>query len=338
MIAVVGDVHAGNRRPFSRVLDNGLNSRFVDTLQALKSVADMCRKCAVSHVILLGDIFESPGETVPKDVLIWIKNALTRLAESASNELIILSGNHDLHRGKSILTMFEDIPNITVVTAPVWYPVSQYDCLFIPYNRDPEKIKEQLKELTEDRGYTPDQLLFGHFECKGVVVGKAGYKTPIGINIVKLPDIFHHRFFGHIHKPMELDGVVFVGSILQNKTDEEGDEKRIILLHNDGTYRSVGLRGPRFQTVEITDPALFEDNGRDYYILKLKKPGMEDHLPRGHRFKLVHDYTTERKQRLQAKPTDTLDTLLTRYLEGLDTKLDKSDLMETTLGIWKETK
>jgi len=342
-LLIVGDIHCGNKRPFSTITEEGLNSRFADTLQVLKDISDIALSREVDGIICFGDIFDTHGETLPKDVLLWTKNAISRLVDASSGDLIILSGNHDLYQNRSLLTIFEDMPGIHVVDTPQWVYAYGWNCMMIPYARDIRRTRNALKYLEEESpGGKEDQLLFTHIEIQGLTVGKNNYHLPTGIKRSEFPDIFKYKFAGHIHSVKDLDDVICVGSVVQTRADEEGDKKRVILIDDMGNLERIPLNGPRFKTcvvtgngIDIIKDEMKENN--DYYTIILKNPVPEHQLPTGHRVKIVRDYRTEREERLPSKHTDSHDKLLVKYLDKLDTKLDKKELTKSVLKTWVKT-
>jgi len=119
-VLVLGDLHAGNKKPFSTVMGGGLNSRFSDSLRVLSSISDYVSGMAIRTLVFLGDIFEAPGPTIHKDVLIWVHNSFKRIADKCE-QVFIVSGNHDYFRDKSVLTVFDDISNVRVISEPETY-------------------------------------------------------------------------------------------------------------------------------------------------------------------------------------------------------------------------
>lgn len=330
---IIGDIHAGNRKLFSTITSEGLNSRFVDTLIVLKDIATYATETNQQTLIFLGDIFEAPGEGIHKDVLIWTHNAFKRLS-SQCEKLIILSGNHDLYRGQSILTIFDDIENCIVITKPTWIPLEEYNCCFIPFARNQELLYAWL--LDAGMKATEDSLLFGHFATKGVRTGVVQLKD--GLDIQYIPtDKFKYIFLGHIHSPQVTKNIIYPGSILQNNMSERGEDKYIIDFTN--ILQSIKIHGPQFHSIEISND--LEDsegviNDTDYYDIILKQPVDETDLPQGFRFRIIKDYSLSREERLDIKKESSKKEMLQKYLDKLETTQDKNKLISLTMDIWNK--
>lgn len=322
---IFSDVHGGNRRLFATMTKEGLNSRFVDVLEVVRGIARYADKTRQRSIVCLGDVFESPGETIHKDVLVWLHNAFRRLASNADN-VYILSGNHDLYRGRSVLTVFDDIPNVRVVSEPSWITIEGYDCAFVPFIRNVEELRDTLKQIDEEAKGLIDPLLFGHFDIKDINVGRPGQesRTKKGINMNEIPfEPFKEVFLGHIHRPSDSGNIHIVGSILQTVRSESGDLKRLFTF-NDGQLKEIKLGGPKFHIVEICGgdfnefEAMRNDSPEDFYDLVLKDPVTGYILPRDYRVRIIRDYGSVREERMDVKRADSQRDLLIKYLEGLD--------------------
>lgn len=340
---ICGDIHAGNKVPFSTTTKDGLNSRFVDTIKALWRVDDLIHKGLGSTLIFLGDVFDAPGETINKQVLLWVHNAFSNLANSAER-IYILTGNHDIHRGHSMLGVLGDIESITVIDKPEWITIEGFDCLFIPFMRDPKDIISALAEMCGVPGDGKPSVLFGHFNVEGVIAGKALHRIDNHtIPLKKIPEGFEYVVLGHVHTPQHLGNILYLGSLLQANSGEEGDTKQVAVLDKNG-LELIPFPGPQFHTVDIFKgdiSALSDIRGaapEDYYTLVLHDPIDESKLPRDHRVRVIRNYDMMVEERLDVKKADSKEELLKKYLENIETKLDKEKLVELALEVWEESR
>lgn len=336
---IVGDIHAGNKRPFSTITSTGINSRLADTLTILRDISAYSSKIHNKNIIFLGDIFDCPGETIPKDVLIWVHNAFRRLSDSCNN-IVIISGNHDCFRGRSVLGIFDDIKNVTIILEPTTIKIEERLCYFIPYTRDAEQLLDWLKEA-QDVG-VENAVLFGHFSVKGSWAGKQFYHLNDGIPIGDIPTSFEYVLLGHVHSAQQLGHVVYVGSIMQINASEEEEEKHMIELTDK--LRVIPLGGPRFHTVEIHNgdfsylKTMRTEHPDDYYTVVLKDQISEEELPKSdHRIRVIRDYDGMREERLEIKKTESLEDLLKKYMEEYETTLNKEKLIEVIDGIFRHS-
>jgi DNA repair exonuclease SbcCD nuclease subunit len=305
----------------------------------LKDIANYSVKTKQKTIIFLGDIFDVPGPSIDKQVLIWTHNAFKRLASSCE-AVYILSGNHDIYQNRSILSVFDDIKNITVISEPMVTEIEGRPCHFIPYTRDVEQLRDWLKEAgTVD---AEGAVLFGHFSVSGAYAGKTFYRLKDGVDINLVPtDKFQYVILGHVHSAQIIKNVIYVGSIIQANASEENEKKYMIELTDK--LRPIPLGGPQFHTVEVSNGdysrllRMRDEHPDHYYTIVLQDSVSEEALPKysnDHRIRVVRDYESMREERLEIKKTDTLENLLTKYMEEYETDLDKETLIKAVEGIW----
>jgi len=183
--------------------------------------------------------------------------------------LVILIGNHDRINDRDFLSdispfyVMKFIPNITVVDSTTWID----DEIYVPYV-EPGKFLDALKIINYDPsvdGIKHPRFIFAHQEFKDSQMGSV--KSIKGdIWKIEYPTVFT----GHMHEYQVLpQGIICVGSLIQNKFDNHHDKALIILNFDNTEHKYVRYHlksAPRTLILKFTQNDLddFEDKIRNY--------------------------------------------------------------------------
>jgi len=249
------DLHLDNYRPFSKILANGMNTRLLDQFDVIRKVASCIENEHPEAVLFLGDMFNGTTESLPK--IIYNAGFLTVQAWSKVAPLYILVGNHDIYRGMHVLSTFETLPNVHIISHTTKIKLGNYEVDLIPWGDTPP----------EERG----DICAGHLEVYGAMMD-AAYACKGGIQPTSF---FGYKYvlLGHFHNPQ--DFVVpgcqcarYIGSIMQ--TDRRRSSEGLMgitMLENDGTLKSFPISSPR-----IYDVVLDTEEAMEKFIQEILDP------------------------------------------------------------------
>ena len=91
-IAFVGDPHLSSKTPSSRLDDYAIS-----TIDKLDKLLNLCKKENITHVVLLGDLFNTPTDT-----LLYVNRVMQKFKEFERNNIFVFSilGNHSVSNMK----------------------------------------------------------------------------------------------------------------------------------------------------------------------------------------------------------------------------------------------
>jgi len=221
-LVAIGDPHLRRTDPLGVVGPDGRNTRLKDKLSALKGIIDYSIANNATHIIFLGDIFDSIN---PPD---WLKRLFWETVLPAYKKGIkirIIIGNHDRTESDNYNFASDNVilpENILIIPHESMVeniPLSDRDQPFtikyIPYKNKGE-IEEDLK--------SPTDATFGHFEIAGAQLAPDNTKIRHGIDAKAVQSRL--TWLGHIHKFQEFrPGFAFIGSTVKCDFGEVNNQK-----------------------------------------------------------------------------------------------------------------
>ena len=239
MIVFSSDWHLHPFKRFSTITEEGYNSRLWEQLEVITAVVDWANDHGAKYFILPGDIFHAQGEYLNKDVI----RAGYVLLDRIKAELIILPGNHDIFRQKTVFRQFKDIAH--VITTPTVMTLEDEDWAFVPFNR---KFSDFQKGVETVKGA---DYLVCHQMFTGVKIGpeQFGFRLKDVFDSTGITS-FRAVISGHCHKHQQLGNIWYVGSPLQMNFGDEGDD-RGFMFYEQGLFTFMPVAGPRFETIEL---------------------------------------------------------------------------------------
>ena len=215
-VLCVGDVHA-------------TPSELQDCEALLRLVKETINKHNVEHVLFLGDNHHCHNVLDSRVVSFWtdVINYFVR----HSCRVTFLIGNHDFMSPTIMqphsMVAHKNIPGVDIVDVPVRLS----DTLFcaMPYFYDPVEFINEAVKLKEQN---PDvNTLFCHQTFCGASDG-LGFCSKDSVEPSAVP--FKSIVVGHIHKPMHLGKVWYVGSPRDRTLTDAETETRHIYVLEDG--------------------------------------------------------------------------------------------------------
>lgn len=343
MYLFFSDLHCHNWPQFSTRLANGLNSRFQDCLNILDQAATIVQQYHVQHVFFLGDLFESRTKI---DIDVWNKTwqAMKRLTEVTPQRVWLLKGNHDCHDKIGSVHSLEHFRPLCEVIAKPWVclPIANAHIAAFPYTDDVATLKQQLAELTSV------DLVLLHQSIREGTIGPYSRTIAAELSLSDLPmDRTRYVFAGDYHKRQFFgpdNRVHYIGSPLQLKSDEAGEEKGFTLV-DPATWQlytvpSVAPRFCLFETPRAAEIAIDEqqvDTERDFVRVRYESSDaaaaerLKDSFP-----SIQLDRQRPQRQPL-ARTTAAVTTddraLVTEYVQQRNTNYDQQRLIDVGMQL-----
>lgn len=220
--------------------ENNIPLRLHEIFNAIRQMCEYARDHKIDLFIVAGDINDLKN-IIHAKAFILLKKILE---EYEDLQFLFLHGNHDSTERIDKDSSIELLCNDRNIRCHVNAVLVEGDITFLPYSKN---MVEQLRQLDRNK------ILIGHF---GVNEAQLSNGTSIKSSI-KLSDLtkFDKVILGHYHKPQELANVIYVGSPIQLRRDEAGEEKRFLVVDTDNLQiESVPITGYRkYYTLIIDD-------------------------------------------------------------------------------------
>ena len=238
---ITADLHLHPHPSWSRVLENGMNSRLEVGKRALFHLTELAAR---DVLVISGDLLHD-RESIPVEVL-DVLGEWQQLVRQHQVTVWLLSGNHDqyLRSGDChSIKCLRGNPDIHVITEPTRLKLdAEYH--FIPYYADPEQTEAALAKLPGSC------TVFMHCDIKGAYAN-GGHKCEHG---VQLGDQERLIIAGHYHRPQQVArNVHYVGSPYQTVSSEAGEGKRYFRLVNGNKLTSHDLTFPEFRSITFRE-------------------------------------------------------------------------------------
>lgn len=232
-IAIISDLHFGNKKNDEIFLNNALNVFNNEIIPYLK-------KNKIKDIYILGDIFDSRNT-----INIKIKNAVYNLFDINLKDfnIIMILGNHDIFYKNSTavhsLKMFKKFSNVEVIEDIALKIVDNRKFLFVPWqlNYDEFKTKVTHKNIHCD-------VCFGHFDINECYMNKLSTLTKDGLPKDLFFNNYNITFSGHFHSSSKTvrghSEIVYVGTPYELNRNDRNEPKGFCILDTDTmTYEFV---------------------------------------------------------------------------------------------------
>lgn len=287
ILAHLADLHLGYRAYHRLVPGEAggsprFNARERDVSQAFRAALDRIIELRVDLVLVAGDVFHTvrPSNTAIADAFRQFARLQDALPETP---ILIIAGNHDSPRAAetgSILTLLQEIPNITVVdreTRVVEYPHLDTAVLCLPHNA---LASGPLGALEPTPGVGTN-LLAMHATVRGEEVDRLlGYASEFGGAQIEIDDIrvehWDYVALGHYHIATQLaPNMWYAGAIERTSTNVwiETGAKGFVTWDTEkgqGTFHPVPTRSivdlPRFSARAPDGPHFLDGSEIDQHI------------------------------------------------------------------------
>lgn len=225
-IALISDLHFGIKKNSDLFLENSLKCIKEEFIPAL-------RKRAISHIYILGDIFDNRNT-----INVKVKNAVFDLFnEDLKNfKIKIIVGNHDIYHKSTTdinsLKMFTKFTNIEIIDEITLQNVDGRKFLFVPWQVDYKKFQEKVA----DSNFHCD-VCFGHFDINRCYMNKHNIMTNDGLN----PEVFFNNytltFSGHFHirsiTKSDTREIIYLGTPYELNRNDRDEPKGFCILDTE---------------------------------------------------------------------------------------------------------
>jgi DNA repair exonuclease SbcCD nuclease subunit len=269
-IAVVADVHLGNRREFGGPYSGGINERGRASLEALRYAVLVAKSSKCDAFLIDGDLFDSdrPEPQILKETLLILEEA---------PPVLVLLGNHEMRTGDQgdhslgplyLIADVIDRPQIVRVESESGSPI---DIVAVPFRPGPaeEWLPEALSSFDSDKSQLP-KILAIHLGISDNDTPSYMAASEDSIGVGRLRRLCNeHRIDGvvagnwHEHEMWEPSdervGVYQVGCLCPTDFRNPGVESYGLMgiLEFEPSqpiqYRSIPVPGPRFLQVSSVD-------------------------------------------------------------------------------------
>lgn len=248
-----------------------INSRLLDQYNALRHMADICKKENVEVLVIAGDIFHKRGN-LPTETLYVAKKIITYFSQKLKIPVYILAGNHD-QDSNSIKPLDNLVSlegeNIYISSIPEEIELNDNTILrMVPYRHNRSIVLSEFKKSVSKE---VDTILVSHIGVSGASLGKQVYVSSDDFSI---KDINSKKYkfvaLGHFHKPQNLTkNTFYCGSPVQMNFGEEGESHGFYIGDTlEDTLVFYELPAPKFVTSTSTENAKEESLKGNYVRLK----------------------------------------------------------------------
>lgn len=247
---------------FSKILPNGLNSRFQDQLNVQDEIFNFAKQQKETGEVVVihnGDLFESMTEKINKQFFLTVYEKFVQYSKE-DIPIILLVGNHDWldkTEKRHIIQPFKEIENVIVVDNE-WRVefLKNISLGFIPYTKG--NFLDRIKEIKKQVKGIEHKYLFTHQGISGAMVGPRDIFLKEEFSITDFGiDAFDLIFNGHYHKAQSLGShnamyspkFIIIGSPLQKDFGERNDTKGFLFLDTDIDPKKpkfIKTNGPKF--------------------------------------------------------------------------------------------
>lgn len=213
----IGDIHLSFYSN-DKLDDNNFPERLIKIINALKFVANYCRKNNIKHIDILGDLNHDKN-IVYIDAL---KLFIDFIEEYNDIQFTILSGNHDLTsltiQKNSVISLLKHYNNINYIDEPTVID----NMTWVPYSNN------LVNEIADCK---PNHILLSHFGLNEAKL-QSGLSIVSDITLIKLKK-WRLVLLGHYHGPQVIDGkvtwVYYTGNLVHLNWNDKNEKKRFLI-------------------------------------------------------------------------------------------------------------
>jgi DNA repair exonuclease SbcCD nuclease subunit len=304
------------------------------------------RKYKIDTVIHMGDMFDNRKSTDYWSID-WTKRVI--LEPLKKYKVHVILGNHDIFyknttKLNSPMLLLNDYKNIKVYDKPSTVQVGEQDLFFIPWIT-PESEQETLDSIRN----TPARVAMGHLELSGFYVNK-GTIQQHGMDRGTF-DKFDKVFSGHYHMRNDDGKIFYLGNPYQLYWSDYNDKRGFTIFDTD-TYELTKIDNPyeMFKICYYDEDNIEEDlSSYEGCIVKLIVKNKTDHKKyekfldnlnktEPYELKIIENIqiNSDFDADEAVENEDTL-TLLKRYVDESEIKLNKNRIKDLIQSIYKES-
>lgn len=202
-------------------------------------ISDVSIKSDTMMAMNLGDTFHQALRFYVERYNYVIKALNDITLSTMSKAMVVLEGNHDRNEMTSAVDTVENINGITLVKNSIKVKfISEINShfIFVPYIRDPEKLKTAFKTLSDKfSGSKTKTYVFCHIDIKEAYEGLISSSYQLSqfnsyddLNLGTYTAVFS----GHIHfKKTIRNNFHYIGATLNHNFSDSADRKGLTILH-----------------------------------------------------------------------------------------------------------
>lgn len=278
MPVIFSDVHFHNWAACSKI-ENGINSRLLDTINATKEAFDYALT-KDKIVLFAGDLVHTRGSLTPSVFNQIVK--LWREYEQKGLEFYMIAGNHDSEdlNSESLRTAIDSLESsqchvITQDSAGFELPYSNVSLWAYSWKEDLDELEAML--FRDNKHYKPNDIVMIHAPITGFVphISK-------GLDPEKLMELnCRYVFAGHIHKfGCYKDKVYSIGSLTQQNFGDAGKKLGFLYLGKNGFVQQIETKAPHFLDLNSTkisnSPVFIKEVQNSFVRVTLENVSEED--------------------------------------------------------------
>lgn len=230
-IVFLADLHIKNWTD-EKFVDNNIPLKLHEILSCVKQAIEYSLNNSIKKIVIAGDTNDLKN-IVHYDAFILFKKLISSYSDKI--QFVFLSGNHDessLDTKSSSIELFSDMNNVKVIFKDEYI---EDNITYVPWN---SKIKEKIQNINKN------DILVAHFGLtEAQLVSDLSIVSPISFKDLKK---FKLVILGHYHKPQQVGHVWYVGSPIQLRRSETGEEKRFLVVDtNTLDVESIPFTGYR---------------------------------------------------------------------------------------------
>lgn len=326
----LGDLHLDNYKSFSTILPSGINSRLLDQINVIRDIGKIIKKQKPTAVIFLGDLYNGISESLPK--IIYNAGFLTAKTWSENTQVYFIVGNHDIYRGMHVLSTFESLPNVHIISQTTKVKLDGYEIDMIPWNNP----------LPKEKG----DICAAHLEVQGTWMdANKSHKCDRGIFPT---DLFGYRyvFLGHFHTPQEIEvpgttNAQYIGSVMQMDL-RRSHEGFMGIIRLDEGIAGLSIDSPRIRILTIDSQKDADDLKEhfvkelpyDYYKIIITKENIGFDMDSNH---FIVEYNlpevTTSRLGLESAQQINLQQIVETYIDSANIALNKNKVKEVAKEI-----
>ena len=309
-------------------------------------VIPFIEKLGIKEIINLGDTFDKRRSinymSLDEAKSMWF-DPITELGCHMTS----LVGNHDIYYKNTLrinapTELLGEYENFDTVDKPTTLNYDGLDILMLPWICE-ENYDKTLRVITESEA----PVCMGHLELNGFEA-HPGHTMTNGMD-VKHFSRFKKVFSGHYHMKSTKKNVTYLGNPYQLYWNDYGTKRGFHVFNTDTLrctfhrnpfdtfhklYYNGGVVLPNEDEVKGTFVKLIvEDKGDyskfDYTVSQLQDMGLGD-------LKIIEDLSVEAEKGSGLMETEDTMTLLDNYIDGIDLKVNKSNVKNVMRSLYME--
>jgi DNA repair exonuclease SbcCD nuclease subunit len=337
-IAIITDTHYGCRKGsklFHEYFEKFYQNIFFPTLEKEK----------ITTIIHMGDAFDS-RKSIDYQSLQWAKRVV--FDSLIPYDVHIIIGNHDCYykNTNSINSpnlLLQSYENIKTYSSPTEIKLDNINILLLPWINS-ENFEESFSAIKK----TSSEVVMGHLEINGFRAHK-GHIMEDGIDS-KSFEKFKRVYSGHYHTRSNDGKIFYLGNPYEIYWNDVNDSRGFTIFDTE-TLEHVSIDNPykMFYNVYYEDTPHQTLDVREYEnkivkIIVRKKTSQEEfekfidkfYSANVHELKVVENFQIEEVKDFEEFESEDTLSILNKYIQESEIKLDKSTVQSIIKGIYQE--